>query len=279
LDPFTSSERAVAFALAQSARWQEEGRLVRRMGALFLRGSKRFPTPFSNAVLAPGAAALGPAWLLDAAEPIFPDRRYVLWARQQDGGELGRLAMRRGFQSLGHSPAMICRKPPKGRTARGVTVQAVTTHEALAQFVHICARAYAENGIPEAVTHSLFAVRDAVLARALLAMAEVAGRPAAAALSLVEPGSGIGGVFWVGTLPEARRLGAASAVTRVVTNAAFDAGAELVVLQASQAGQPVYARLGYEEVGHHALFLSPSRRDGARPATTGGSQPSGREQP
>jgi len=67
----------------------------------------------------------------------------------------------------------------------------------------------------------------------------------------------VGGVYWVGTVPAARRRGAADAVTRHVTRAAFEQGARMVTLQASAAGEPVYRRMGYREVGRYARFLSP----------------------
>jgi hypothetical protein len=47
--------------------------------------------------------------------------------------------------------------------------------------------------------------------------------------------------------------------TRFVTNASFEQGATVVTLQASEAGAPVYARMGYRVVGTYARLLSPER--------------------
>jgi predicted GNAT family acetyltransferase len=66
---------------------------------------------------------------------------------------------------------------------------------------------------------------------------------------------GIGGVYWVGTVPAARSRGLAAAVTRAVGNLAFDAGARVVVLQASVMGEPVYRRLGYVEVTRYPSYV------------------------
>ena len=69
---------------------------------------------------------------------------------------------------------------------------------------------------------------------------------------------GIGVVGFVATLPEYRRRGLGALVTRVVTTAAFDAGARIVGLQASSEGLPVYRRLGYETIGDSTIWKPPS---------------------
>lgn len=48
-------------------------------------------------------------------------------------------------------------------------------------------------------------------------------------------------------LPEARGRGLAELVTHAVTQVGFGLGAELVVLQATPMGEPVYRRMGFEQ--------------------------------
>jgi hypothetical protein len=45
------------------------------------------------------------------------------------------------------------------------------------------------------------------------------------------------------------------AVTRAVTNRAFDEGAAVVTLQASPMGEPIYRRMGYEERYRYSTFV------------------------
>ena len=77
------------------------------------------------------------------------------------------------------------------------------------------------------------------------------------AVALVDVIDGMGYVGWVGTLPAYRRRGLGEAVTRVVTNAAFDLGADIVALEASPMGLPIYRRMGYETVGIDGIWVPP----------------------
>jgi len=65
---------------------------------------------------------------------------------------------------------------------------------------------------------------------------------------------GIAGVYWVGTVEGARSRGLGEAVTRAVTNAAFDRGATANSLQASPMGEPIYRRMGYEEIYRYTTY-------------------------
>jgi ribosomal protein S18 acetylase RimI-like enzyme len=69
---------------------------------------------------------------------------------------------------------------------------------------------------------------------------------------------GIGGIQWVGVLEEARGRGLARAVTAAAANAGFDLGADCAWLEASHMGEPVYARMGFEEVFSYRVYLVPA---------------------
>ena len=76
-----------------------------------------------------------------------------------------------------------------------------------------------------------------------------------------EPGS-LGhdaAIGWVATIPEARRRGLGGAVTGRAVEHAFDQGAELVVLESSPSGQPVYERLGFTVVGLDRIWEPASK--------------------
>jgi predicted GNAT family acetyltransferase len=65
---------------------------------------------------------------------------------------------------------------------------------------------------------------------------------------------GIAGVYWVATLPDARKQGYAERITRFVCHHAFAAGARAVILQASRGGETIYRRIGFEEITRYRTY-------------------------
>lgn len=66
------------------------------------------------------------------------------------------------------------------------------------------------------------------------------------------------GITLVGTVPAARGKGLATAAMRFALAEAIEDGCRTTTLQSSRAGQPVYARLGYQDFGEMRLW---ERRD------------------
>jgi ribosomal protein S18 acetylase RimI-like enzyme len=65
-------------------------------------------------------------------------------------------------------------------------------------------------------------------------------------------------VYWVATSPAARRRGFGELVTRAAVRAGFEHGADLVVLQATAAGEPVYRKIGFDTFTQYGRYLSPN---------------------
>jgi hypothetical protein len=256
MDPLEASDISMTDALSVMADWQESARVVRHEMGLCVLGKSRFPTPYSNAMF-PSAASHDPSEVIANMAGVFADRRYFLWSRGRDGGGLGSAALSHGFMSLGELPVMVVDKPLPPGESPGVTVEVLTSAHRFADFVTVSLLSYAEAGLPEPVLATLLARPAKVVATSVVAIGRIDGTAVSAALSITDPGTGVGGVYWVGTSPSARRRGAADAVTRAVTNAAFERGARIVSLQASEAGAFVYSKMGYREVGRYARFLSP----------------------
>lgn len=92
---------------------------------------------------------------------------------------------------------------------------------------------------------------------------------AAAAAAVIVRCDDDAGVFMVGTAPEHRGHGVATAVLDAALRAARAAGCTTSTLQASAMGRPVYARMGYAELGRYLLW---ERRAGAPPANAAAPQ-------
>ena len=84
----------------------------------------------------------------------------------------------------------------------------------------------------------------------------IEGDPVASSALFPGPrASGLAGIFCVGTLARVRGQGLGTIITRAAMDVARDAGARVVVLQASEMGRPVYERLGFDTVGSISVHI------------------------
>jgi len=83
------------------------------------------------------------------------------------------------------------------------------------------------------------------------------GTPVAGGM-LVEDG-GVAGIYWVATIPEARRRGFGAALTHYLMCEGHAHGCDIAVLAASAMGKPVYARLGFAECCAVDMYLKVQR--------------------
>lgn len=79
------------------------------------------------------------------------------------------------------------------------------------------------------------------------------GKPVASSALVLE--EGLAGVYAVATLPAARKRGIGRAMTLAPLLEARALGYETTILQASSAGFPIYAKLGFREVCRYKLYL------------------------
>lgn len=83
--------------------------------------------------------------------------------------------------------------------------------------------------------------------------------PVSAVLTVIS--EEVAGIYWVGTVETARGQGLGSFVTQISTNAGFDSGKNLVILQASEAGERVYTKLGYQTITRYRTYTVKSKED------------------
>jgi ribosomal protein S18 acetylase RimI-like enzyme len=85
-----------------------------------------------------------------------------------------------------------------------------------------------------------------------LAVARRDGAALACAAAVVDAGNAH--VVFVATLPDARRQGLAAECMRTVLRAAAADGCTTTTLEASQAGEPIYAAMGYASLGRYRMM-------------------------
>lgn len=242
----------------ESARWGLGGRAQENDGVVLFAAGTSLP------VLANGAFRLdervGAASVIEQGDEFFArlGRGYTVMARV-DGSDddLVTACAAAGFTEFGDpSPEMVCRHRVDDPTlAEGIRLERVTTVDGVADFVSVNANAYATYGMPADAVDGIFSRPERVLEspHVVSVVAYDGDAPVAAAMTLLS--HGIAGVYWVGTVDAGRRRGLGEAVTAAVTNAAFDRGATCNTLQASPMGEPIYRRMGYEELYRYRNFV------------------------
>lgn len=132
-------------------------------------------------------------------------------------------------------------------------IERVVDERGLAAWTSVLARGFGE-GEPEAAwvgeVYRRIGLFNDVPWRHFLGRLD--GEPVATASLFV--GAGAAGVYFVSTLPPARRQGIGAAITLAALRAGRDLGLQLGVLGSSQAGYPVYRRLGFRELCHIRIF-------------------------
>ena len=192
-------------------------------------------------------------------------RGYTVWVREHADEDLEGALLEAGLPLYDDSPGMVLeRRLEDPRMPEGVVVRRVTDLRGGAAFAAVAGAAYASLGMREGTTPVLFADLDTLAAAHIVSFVaydesdERPGETAAlrpVAATLLHMSHGVALLNWVGTVPEARGRGLAAAMTRVASNAGFDAGCTIASLQASEMGEPVYRRLGYREITRYRGYL------------------------
>lgn len=241
----------------EDARWQAGSEIVERRGVLLFAGSSDFMA-FCNGVRRIDDDVPGPD-VIAMAEDFFTERGrgFSAWSRTLPvDDDLRDAAEDAGLMTFGDAPQMICRaRVPEQFISAEVSIDPVDGYDDVAHFARINGEAYTVYGAPAESSASHFDGPHALESQNVHAfLARVDGEPVGA--TLLHCSHGIAGVYWVAVLEEARGHGVASALMQRVTNLGFDLGAANVQLQASSMGEPIYRRLGYDELYRYRLHLA-----------------------
>jgi GNAT superfamily N-acetyltransferase len=187
------------------------------------------------------------------------ERGFSIWVRggQAEDRDLVSVAEAAGFQPVYEMPEMTLGEkleppelPPGGELRR------LTAIEQANDFWRVATTSYSSIGFPPEVFAG-YTNHAGLLAENVVAfLALLDGEPVGIAMTMVS--HGVAGIYWVGSLEQARGKGIGRAVTAAATNAGFDLGADIASLQASPMGKPIYEAMGYETAFEYQMFMSPT---------------------
>jgi len=246
--------------LCNWTRWS--GRLDPRTETIDESGIVAFsgPTDFPTARTAIRSdLSIAPDEWAETVDTFFSARGKTacVYTRVDSDDDLTKHLVDRGFREWATTPEMACehelepRDPPSG-----VTVRLAATPADISAYARIAAEAFAHLLLPEAATLEAVDRPDAFLGDdCAVALAEIDGEPVAGAQVVLFDDNRDAYVAWVSCTDAARGRGLGDTVTRAVTNEAFNRGASLVTLEASQFGERTYARMGYREIYRYRMLL------------------------
>jgi GNAT superfamily N-acetyltransferase len=138
-----------------------------------------------------------------------------------------------------------------------LTVTTVESREDAETWGEVCAAAFQVSVEHFALWIDAIAnARSELRQRAVHLLVRLDSHPAATVVLI--KGAGLGGIYAVGTIPALRGKGAGAAATLAANHRAAEWGCTHVTLQATQAGLPVYKRLGFRSHGDYAVFMTGS---------------------
>ena len=230
-------------------------------GWLFGAGSASHPT-ISNAAFRIDDG-IDPEQFISQARNFFGAERgrgFAVWVRDgvSEDADLASAAEDAGLKGVYEMPEMLLAgRAEEGAMPEGAELRRLSTAEQAAEYWRIAATAYSSIGFPPEVFGFYEGLeRLAAESDAAAFLAYLDGVPVSIGMTIVT--HGVAGIYWVGSLIEARGKGLGRAVTAAATNAGFDLGAEVASLQASPMGEPIYTAMGFETAFDYRLLHSPA---------------------
>ena len=234
------------------------GRVVVDAGLTFIVGTH--PTPIVINTVIRTDRAVRPHDVFERSRDFYRSigHRFALLTSDHVDADLDAAAAASGWLMAIGLPAMVCRSAiPDRPVPTGVSIRRADPAIDIDSVRAVIRAGFASDDDEIAAVDAVFASAAAIDdADTSVIIASIDGTDVAAAMMNVVDGMGY--VGWVGTLPEFRRRGLGELVSRAATNAAFERGADIVALEASPMGLPLYTRLGYETVGMDRIWLPPS---------------------
>jgi ribosomal protein S18 acetylase RimI-like enzyme len=187
------------------------------------------------------------------------ERGFSIWVRggQAEDRDLAAAAEAAGFQLVYEMPEMtLTARPAPPELPSGAELRRLSAVEQATDFWQVATSSYSSIGFPPEVFAG-YTNHAGLLAENVIAfIALLDGEPVGIAMTIVS--HGVAGIYWVGSLEQARGRGLGRAVTVAATSAGFDLGADVASLQASPMGKPIYLELGYETAFEYQMLMSPT---------------------
>jgi GNAT superfamily N-acetyltransferase len=246
-----AADRNLAAGWAMMAR--AGGFPVAEAGPITLTASG-LPMAFFNGAFAAGPAA-DPEGSIRAVVDFFAPRQlpFLLWVRAGSDEPLVAAGWAAGLTDAGGPPLMVLASIPAAPALpEGLEVSWAVDAADLDAHREVLSAGF---GMPLEVAQTFIGPGLLTEAAIAIAVGRVDGVPVSTAL--LARTDDTAGVYNVATAPGHQRKGYGEAVTWAVVAEGARRGCTHAVLQASEAGYPVYRRMGFDDIGRYQQLMGP----------------------
>lgn len=193
--------------------------------------------------------------MLSKADDFFKDLGldFTVWVRDHADFKLEKLLKERGLsprRDPGSAVMVIEDRIKEANLPDGYKVKGVNNRKEIDDFAKVIKEAFDKTNQQ---IEKMYETDETIISEDVISFVIYKdNQPVGAALTSIS--DEVAGIYWVGVLEEARGQGLGSFITQISTNAGFDSGKDLVILQASEAGERVYIKLGYETITRYRTY-------------------------
>jgi GNAT superfamily N-acetyltransferase len=240
----------------ERARWNASNEIIEHDDLLMTRSAS--PSPMTNVaiLLNRGARPTGDA-VLNRIRSFYAQYQssYSIHIRTHVDADLELACQKEELYRISDSPGMMIDAViPEKPLPEDFEIRPVESASAAADFGSVVVQSYQRLGMPAEIGAEIFrSFRRSIVPYNYSLVGYFKGTPVSCAMAFF--GHLVAGIYWVGTIQEARGRGMAEACTRRVTNEALRRGAAFAVLQASKFGEPIYKRMGFREITKYPWYM------------------------
>jgi GNAT superfamily N-acetyltransferase len=252
-----AAQEANMFAYWSTLAAGPQGELYNRPDQI--RFSSGIASPFLNGVM---NARLSPAQVdaaIEANRSYFAERAVpALWwvGPTTQPADLGQRLAAHGLSPAGQQPIMAIDLTtlPDESPPLDFTIAAVDDEATLRSWCDIISACF---DMPKTGNDGFFEIEARLGVAANPARYRLIGyhNGVPVATACMVPGAGVGGIYTIAVLEQARQHGFGAAITLAVAHEARRQGYRVATLQATAMGRPVYRRLGFHEVATFDCYL------------------------
>jgi ribosomal protein S18 acetylase RimI-like enzyme len=158
-----------------------------------------------------------------------------------------------GLRAISHPPGMLAQTLlPPARPLPAIECRPVADHDTRRAFAEITSITF---DIPYTIAQSVYVPEQAWKGEYQGFVGFVDGRPVT--IAAIVPAAGAIGIYSVGTLPVFRKHGYGEAILRQAAAIVQQrTGFDRLVLQSTEAGYPMYRRMGFRDVTKFTVYLT-----------------------